>query len=155
MTSGSVAYSAFSSMASDLTAYFRSSESILIQGKNKRKNISLELEKLKEEVIRQYEFYLDDVIPRDTYVRKKEALSKQITRLEEDIGKEALYRPLNPRAWKGQRFVEVVQSGAFRFSKPTAGLLDFGEKPFSIKILNSGEIVHSMKELTEAAIDYL
>ena len=34
-------------------------------------------------------------------------------------------------------------------------IMDFGEKPFSIKILNSGEIVHSMKELTEAAIDYL
>lgn len=34
-------------------------------------------------------------------------------------------------------------------------IMDFGEKPFSIKILNSGEVVHSMKELTEAAIDYL
>lgn len=34
-------------------------------------------------------------------------------------------------------------------------IMDFGEKPFEIKILNNGEIVHSMKEFTETAIDYV
>ena len=33
--------------------------------------------------------------------------------------------------------------------------MDFGERPFEIKILNNGEIVHSMKEFTETAIDYV
>ena len=34
-------------------------------------------------------------------------------------------------------------------------IMDFGERPFEIKILNNGEIVHSMKEFTETAIDYV
>ena len=34
-------------------------------------------------------------------------------------------------------------------------IMDFGREPIEIKILNNGEIVHSMKELTETAIEYL
>ena len=34
-------------------------------------------------------------------------------------------------------------------------IMDFGRGPIEIKILNNGEIVHSMKELTETAIEYL
>ena len=34
-------------------------------------------------------------------------------------------------------------------------IMDFGRGPIEIKILNNGEIVHSMKELTEIAIEYL
>ena len=34
-------------------------------------------------------------------------------------------------------------------------IMDFGAEPFAIKILNSGITVHSMKELTEEAIEYL
>lgn len=34
-------------------------------------------------------------------------------------------------------------------------IMDFGERPFEIKILNNGEIVHSMKEFKETAIDYV
>ena len=34
-------------------------------------------------------------------------------------------------------------------------IMDFGFDPIEIRILNNGEIVHSMKELTEIAIEYL
>ena len=34
-------------------------------------------------------------------------------------------------------------------------IMDFGEEPFAIKILNTGEVVHSMTELTDVAIDYV
>ena len=34
-------------------------------------------------------------------------------------------------------------------------IMDFGREAFEIKILNNGEIVHSMKELTETAIEYV
>ena len=34
-------------------------------------------------------------------------------------------------------------------------IMDFGQGPFEIRILNNGEIVHSMKKLTETAIEYL
>ena len=34
-------------------------------------------------------------------------------------------------------------------------IMDFGRETFEIKILNNGEIVHSMKELTETAIEYV
>lgn len=34
-------------------------------------------------------------------------------------------------------------------------IMDFGKEPFEIRILNSGETVHNMKELTEVAIDYV
>ena len=34
-------------------------------------------------------------------------------------------------------------------------IMDFGREPIEIRILNNGEIVHSMKELTETAIEYV
>ena len=34
-------------------------------------------------------------------------------------------------------------------------IMDFGREPFEIKILNTGEIVHSMKEFTYTAVDYV
>ena len=34
-------------------------------------------------------------------------------------------------------------------------IMDFGEDPFDILILNTGIVVHSMKELTDIAIDYV
>ena len=34
-------------------------------------------------------------------------------------------------------------------------IMDFGQGPVEIRILNNGEIVHSMKEFTESAIEYL
>lgn len=34
-------------------------------------------------------------------------------------------------------------------------IMDFGAEPFAVSILNSGITVHSMKELTEEAIEYL
>lgn len=34
-------------------------------------------------------------------------------------------------------------------------IMDFGPESMEIKILNNGEIVHSMKELTETAVEYL
>ena len=33
--------------------------------------------------------------------------------------------------------------------------MDFGDKDFEIRIMNSGEIVHSMKELVLVAGEYL
>ena len=32
-------------------------------------------------------------------------------------------------------------------------IMDFGDEPFEIKILNTGDIVHNMKDLTEIAFD--
>ena len=34
-------------------------------------------------------------------------------------------------------------------------LMSFGDGFFTLRVLNNGELVHSMKELTEIAIDYL
>jgi hypothetical protein len=34
-------------------------------------------------------------------------------------------------------------------------IMDFGDEPFEIKILNTGDVVHSMKELVDIAIDYV
>ena len=34
-------------------------------------------------------------------------------------------------------------------------IMDFGEDPFEIRILNTGDVVHSMTELTDIAIDYV
>ena len=34
-------------------------------------------------------------------------------------------------------------------------IMDFGEKPFVLKVLNTGTIVHNMKELVDIAIDYV
>ena len=34
-------------------------------------------------------------------------------------------------------------------------IMDFGEEPFDIRILNTGDIVHSMAELIDTAIDYV
>ena len=34
-------------------------------------------------------------------------------------------------------------------------IMDFGEDPFEIRILNTDDIVHSMTELTDIAIDYV
>ena len=34
-------------------------------------------------------------------------------------------------------------------------IMDFGEEPFEIEILNTGDIVHSMTELVDIAIDYV
>lgn len=34
-------------------------------------------------------------------------------------------------------------------------IMDFGNEPFEIKILNTGDIVHNMKELTEIAFDFV
>lgn len=34
-------------------------------------------------------------------------------------------------------------------------IMDFGDEPFEIKILNTGEVVHSMTELTDAAIEFV
>ena len=34
-------------------------------------------------------------------------------------------------------------------------IMDFGREPFEIYILNSGTVVHNMRELTETAIDYV
>lgn len=34
-------------------------------------------------------------------------------------------------------------------------IMDFGEQPFKIRILNTGDIVHSMTELVDIAIDYV
>ena len=34
-------------------------------------------------------------------------------------------------------------------------IMDFGDEPFEIRILNTGDVVHSMKELVDIAIDYV
>ena len=34
-------------------------------------------------------------------------------------------------------------------------IMDFGDEPFEIRIRNTGDIVHSMKELVDIAIDYV
>ena len=34
-------------------------------------------------------------------------------------------------------------------------IMDFGEEPFEIEILNTGDIVHSMTELVDIAIDFV
>lgn len=34
-------------------------------------------------------------------------------------------------------------------------IMDFGEEPFEIRIRNTGDVVHSMKELVDIAIDYV
>ena len=34
-------------------------------------------------------------------------------------------------------------------------LMDFGDEPFTIRIMNTGEIVHSMKELVPIAGEYV
>ena len=34
-------------------------------------------------------------------------------------------------------------------------IMDFGNEPFEIKILNTGDIVHNMKELTDIAFDFV
>ena len=34
-------------------------------------------------------------------------------------------------------------------------IMDFGEDPIEIRILNTGDVVHSMTELTDIAIDYV
>ena len=33
--------------------------------------------------------------------------------------------------------------------------MDFGDEPFEIRILNTGDVVHSMKELVDITIDYV
>ena len=34
-------------------------------------------------------------------------------------------------------------------------IMDFGDEPFEIRIRNTGDVVHSMKELVDIAIDYV
>lgn len=34
-------------------------------------------------------------------------------------------------------------------------IMDFGKNPFEIRVVNTSQVVHSMKELTEIAIDYV
>lgn len=34
-------------------------------------------------------------------------------------------------------------------------IMDFGTQPFTVKILNNNRTVHSMKELTDIAVDYI
>ena len=34
-------------------------------------------------------------------------------------------------------------------------IMDFGDEPFEIRIQNTGDVVHSMKELVDIAIDYV
>jgi hypothetical protein len=34
-------------------------------------------------------------------------------------------------------------------------IMDFGEEPFEIEVLNTGDIVHSMTEFVDIAIDYV
>jgi len=34
-------------------------------------------------------------------------------------------------------------------------IMDFGDEPFAIRIRNTGDVVHSMKELVDIAIDYV
>lgn len=56
----------------------------IAQEEARKKNLSLEIQKLKEEKIRQYELYANELITRDAYLRKKEILSADIARLEEE-----------------------------------------------------------------------
>ena len=52
--------------------------------KNNQKSLDSELEKLKAEKIRQYEFYAEGVINKDQYIRKKKELCGLIDEIEAD-----------------------------------------------------------------------
>lgn len=52
--------------------------------KNHQKSLSEELDKLKAEKIRQYEFYADGIITREQYVRRKSELNDFMEKLESD-----------------------------------------------------------------------
>ena len=54
----------------------------IISVKNSQKKVENEMEKLKAEKIRQYEFYAEGVITKDEYIRKKQALCDKIKELE-------------------------------------------------------------------------
>lgn len=51
---------------------------------NHQKSLSEELDKLKAEKIRQYEFYADGIITREHYIRKKSELIDLMEKLESD-----------------------------------------------------------------------
>ena len=52
--------------------------------KKRQKSLSEELDKLKAEKIRQYEFYADGIITREQYIRKKSDLNDFMEKLESD-----------------------------------------------------------------------
>lgn len=54
----------------------------IISVKNSQKKVENEMERLKAEKIRQYEFYAEGVITKDEYIRKKQALCDKIKELE-------------------------------------------------------------------------
>ena len=54
----------------------------LNMGEERRRDIAFEIQKLKEEKIHQYEFFAEELISKDAYLRKKESLDARIQQLE-------------------------------------------------------------------------
>lgn len=68
--------------------------------KNSQKSMGAEIEKLKAEKIRQYEFYADGVISKDQYLRKKAELVSMIDALEAECREQSEEFDLQSELWE-------------------------------------------------------
>ena len=89
--------------------------------KKRQKSLSEELDKLKAEKIRQYEFYADGIITREQYIRKKSDLNDFMEKLESDckaIGEEFDYQSEIWETASNMNAIAKKFAGEQRLSRP-------------------------------------
>ena len=128
--------------------------------KKRQKSLSEELDKLKAEKIRQYEFYADGIITREQYIRKKSDLNDFMEKLESDckaIGEEFDYQSEIWETASNMNAIAKKFAGEQRLSRPMVeafieNVYIYDSNRIEIIFLHEDEIAKLIESLNERKV---